>query len=216
LLEQANTLSAQVPRDAGGNADFGPVSDMSREAVKAFDILALENSRFKGAAPGAKRMTFRVIPSLFNIAGMYFPFTGESNVNPAGPSWTQPFTICHELAHRLGFAREDEANFAAFLACRAGESVSLRYSGYLNAFIYCVNALPFTARAELWQQADLLVLFDVELLIEHSRRYDGPLRQIGDAVNNRYLLTVGQPGGVAGYGMAVDLILAYYAKEGLL
>jgi hypothetical protein len=70
------------------------------------------------------------------------------------------FIMCHEAAHRLGIASEQEANFSAFLACQASEDVRLSYSGYFNAFAYCVNAL---LRADAGDRAEDLDELD-ELL----------------------------------------------------
>ena len=56
--------------------------------------------------------------SYADIAGMYFPFTVESNINADGPFFTIPATMGHEMAHQCGFMREDEANFIGYLACK--------------------------------------------------------------------------------------------------
>src|SRR5438105_6884447 len=37
------------------------------------------------------------------------------------------------MAHQRGFAREDEANFIAFLVCTKASNAYVRYSGYLGA-----------------------------------------------------------------------------------
>jgi hypothetical protein len=62
-----------------------------------------------------------------------------------------PFTMCHEVAHRLGIASEREANFAAFLACTASDDVRFVYAGDYSAFCYCFNAL-YRADPERAQQ----------------------------------------------------------------
>ncbi len=51
------------------------------------------------------------------IAGFYWPLTGESLVNTDDLITLIPFTICHELAHQAGYAREGEANRAAWRLC---------------------------------------------------------------------------------------------------
>ncbi|MFN8548796.1 MAG: DUF3810 family protein [Candidatus Eisenbacteria bacterium] len=51
------------------------------------------------------------------INGIYIPFTGEAAVC-APPEPEQPFVMAHEMAHQRGIAREDEANFTSWLACR--------------------------------------------------------------------------------------------------
>ena len=76
-----------------------------------------------------------------DIAGMYFPFTVESNINTDGPFFTIPATMGHEMAHQCGFMREDEANFIAYLACKQSDDALMRYSGYLLAYDNAVSAL---------------------------------------------------------------------------
>lgn len=64
--------------------------------------------------------------------------------------------MCHEIGHRMAFARENEANFAAFLACEASEDARFAYSGYYTAFLYCYNALrkvDAAAANEVWSGA---------------------------------------------------------------
>lgn len=56
----------------------------------------------------------------------------------------------------MAFARENEANFAAFLACEASEDARFTYSGYYTAFLYCYNALrkvDAAAANEVWSGA---------------------------------------------------------------
>ena len=82
---------------------------------------------------------------------MYFPFTGESLVNPTDLPDTLPFTICHEMAHQAGFAREDEASFAAFLACESSEWLSFRYSAHFTALLYAMKAL-YVENPSAWEK----------------------------------------------------------------
>ena len=49
--------------------------------------------------------------------------------------------MAHEMAHRLCIAREDDANFSAFLACAENESIAYQYSGYFMAYRFCIEAL---------------------------------------------------------------------------
>ena len=40
--------------------------------------------------------------------------------------------MAHEMAHQRGIAREEEANFAAYLVCVCSDDAYIRYSGYLS------------------------------------------------------------------------------------
>lgn len=70
------------------------------------------------------------------ILGIYFPFTGESYIDPTLHPLEQPFTIAHEMAHSYGVTDEGEANFIAWVICSNSEHPLLRYSGQLRLLTY--------------------------------------------------------------------------------
>jgi hypothetical protein len=88
--------------------------------------------------------------SYTHITGVYSFFTGEANVNVNFPGYTVPFTAAHELAHQRGIAREDEANFIAFLVCMESNDPYIRYSACLNLYEYVLSALR-SANTELYR-----------------------------------------------------------------
>ena len=79
--------------------------------------------------------------SSMGITGVTFGLTGEACVNPQIPGVSLPFTMCHEMAHRMCIAPERDANFAAFLAASVHSDPEFQYSDYFMAFRYCYSAL---------------------------------------------------------------------------
>jgi len=75
------------------------------------------------------------------IFGIYWPFTGEANVNRNLPEVLLPFTAAHEKAHQRGVASEDEANFIGYQVCRASGKPYAAYSGSFAALLYALGAL---------------------------------------------------------------------------
>lgn len=75
------------------------------------------------------------------ILGIYFPFTGESYIDPALHGLEKPFTIAHEMAHSYGITDEGEANFVAWVICSNSEDSLLQYAGNLQLFRYQLNNL---------------------------------------------------------------------------
>ncbi len=71
--------------------------------------------------------------------GYYNPFSGEAQVNTTIPRFLEPFVTTHEMAHQLGYAKENEANFVAFLACRSYPSNEFRYSMYFDMYNYAIS-----------------------------------------------------------------------------
>ncbi|SEF77711.1 DUF3810 domain-containing protein [Algoriphagus boritolerans] len=70
------------------------------------------------------------------ILGIYFPFTGESYIDPTLHPLEQPFTVAHEMAHSYGVTDEGEANFIAWVICTNSEDPLLRYSGHIRLLQY--------------------------------------------------------------------------------
>jgi hypothetical protein len=152
--------------------------------------------------------------SYAGITGVYFPMTAEANVNSGISDAELPFTLCHELAHQLGYAREDEANFIAWLACDYSPYADYQYSGSLMALIHLLNQLR-GADAAAWAEARALcseaVDRDLEALGQFWQRYEGPVSEMSDKVNDAFLKANRQQDGVKSYGRMADLVIAYIA-----
>lgn len=150
-----------------------------------------------------------------HISGVYTFMTGESNVNTNYPDFLIPFTMAHEMAHQRGIAREDEANFVAFLVCIGSDDDYIRYSGYANMLNYLDSALA-KADSELYKaflntelQRELLNEFVAYSLFFDKYR-DSTASEVTGNVNNVFLQSQGQQAGTKSYGLVVDLAVAYY------
>ena len=75
------------------------------------------------------------------VTGVFMGMTGEAAVNPQIPDVALPYSMCHEMAHRMCIAGERDSNFSAFLACSVNSSPEFQYSAYFMAYRYCYNAL---------------------------------------------------------------------------
>jgi hypothetical protein len=149
--------------------------------------------------------------SYLGIGGIFIPFTCEANVNATLPDWEIPFTSAHELAHQRGFAREEEANYVGYLACRAHPDRDFRYSGTFRAALYAMGALARADRESYGRLRGRLspaLQRDLVALAAWHRRYESRLGEVQERVNDAYLKTQGQADGVQSYGRMVDLLLA--------
>lgn len=158
-----------------------------------------------------KPVIFSELMSYADIAGMYFPFTVESNINKDGPFFTIPATMGHELAHQCGFMREDEANFIGYLACKDAADPLTRYSGYSLAYDYALSALISADRDEALAVNDTLsdaVRADRRARTAYLKQFEGPVAEASNAANNAYLKANQQTDGTRSYGRMVDLLLA--------
>lgn len=217
LVSDANAARRALPEDAAGVLRLAPRPQVLERTAAGFAAAAARH-RFLAGPPGRpKPALLSALLARLGIVGIYVPFTAEPLVNTTVPDPELPFAAAHELAHLRGLAREDEANFAAWLACRAHPDPAFRYAGALAASLYASGALrgvdpEWAGRLEAVRSE--AVARDVAALAAWSRRYEGRASHAARRVNDAYLRSQGEARGVASYGRMVDLLLAERRARG--
>ncbi len=166
--------------------------------------------------PSVKSVYVPKLMSSFGIGGIYFMFTGEANVNMDPPNFLVPATTCHEMAHQLGFASEDEANFIGYLATQFNPDKHFNYSGNLMALRYSMRSLYRADSARyntLREKISDDVLSDIRVTREYWTSFDNPLDPLSDAVYDAFLKANSQKAGIASYSQVVRLFVGEYRKE---
>ena len=224
--DKANELAAQVKRDANGNVQFAEFEDLAKIACQGFDVLTYENHYpiFAGCRAPVKRLGWADMYSSMGITGVTFGITGEAAVNPQIPDVTLPFTMAHEMAHRMCIANERDANFAGFLACSVHPDLEFRYSGYYMAYRYCYNALASVrttdaaaAASRVKAGASQLLQWDMDTYSRFfSSKKNDFATDLADTVNDAYLKTSGEDSGTASYGQVCDLLVNWHIQTVVL
>jgi hypothetical protein len=207
--------------ESGANASAPGGSRLPISMNELYDLLesAYENEPLLRGASGArvqpKPVYLSGVMSRLGVSGIYSPFTGEPNYNALQPDCDLPFAIAHEMAHQRGYAREDEANFIAFLVCAKSSNPYVRYSGYLNA----LRVLGILVRVAPESFREVVAALgegpraDLKARAQFWARYSGRLAQFGQSVNNVYLRVNGVRAGIRNYNEASALIVGYYLKQ---
>jgi hypothetical protein len=154
------------------------------------------------------------------ITGVTMPLTGEAAVNPQVPDVDLPFTMCHEMAHRMCIAREDDANLAAFLACQINSSSEFQYSAYFMAYRYCYNALcsvaspeAAAAAARIADGADPLLKRDLQYYSDFfQENLNDQASGLANSVNDVYIKTSGDRNGIASDGQVCDFLVSWHIQ----
>ncbi len=219
----ANQLADQVNRDDAGNVDFPSFQTLANQAGDGFQTLTYERSLsiFAGSTEPVKELGWADMYTSMGITGVTMGITGEAAVNPQIPDVGLPFTMCHEMAHRMCIANERDANFAAFLACSVNESLEYQYSGYFMAYQYCYNALASTNSATAATAAARIATGVNENLRRDLNHYsqfffdnqDEKSTKFADSVNDTYLKTSGDEEGIESYGQVCDLLVSWHIQE---
>ena len=217
LISEVNALCDEVEFTEESSSIMPyHLREMNKKLLLAYDDLSKEHSFIPSITSYIKPIILSQPMTYTHIAGVYTFFTGEANLNTNAPDYSLVYTTAHELAHQRGIAREDEANFIAFLVCDKSNDPYIRYSGYLNLCEYVMNAL-YGASYDLWEKAwlsiDIRVRYEMQAYNKHYEKYrDNVVGEISGAINDAYLQANGTEGSVS-YGLVVDLAVAYFHKN---
>ncbi len=224
--DKANALSAQVNRDSAGNVDFADFEVLAARAGEGFQTLTYEHHYpiFAGSTQPVKKLGWADLYSSMGITGVTFGITGEASVNPQIPDVTIPFTMCHEMAHRMCIALERDANFAGFLASSVHSDLEFQYSAYFMAYRYCYNALasvstPAAAAAAARVKDGVSELFQKDLNFYStffSNHRSDAATTLADTANDTYLKASGDRSGIASYGQVCDLLVNWHIQTVVL
>ena len=224
--DKANELAEQVKRDGNGNVDFSDFYVLAGRAGEGFQTLTYEYSYpiFAGSTEPVKELGWSDMYTSMGITGFTCGITGEAAVNPQIPDVTLPFTMCHEMAHRMCIASEKDANFAAFLACSVHENVEFRYSAYYMAYRYCYSALATAPSTDAAAAAARVSAGVSDLLKRDLQYYDqffsskqaDKATEVANTVNDTYLKTSGESAGIASYGKVCDLLVNWHIQQVVL
>jgi len=165
-----------------------------------------------------KPSIYSFIGHIVGFTGYYNPFSGEAQINTSVPKFLHPFIVTHEIGHQLGYAKENEANFAGFLASRASNDNDLRYSMYFDMYFYAVREmLRFDIEKTISYRntLDTLAKKDYRDWINYLRRKKNFVEPLMSKFYDSYLKANNQPLGKETYNHVVAWLIAYYKKYGL-
>ena len=209
LCKQTRNL---VKEDENGVFKIENLSNIEAEILRQQSQLpALINAKKSTEINNFKPSLFRKIMSYTGILGYYNPFTAEAQYNAALPSTQIPFTLAHESAHQLGFAREQEANFIGYLLGKNSENVELKYSVEYFVLRSLLSSLveknPQFVRQAVENYSPAMKrdrIFEKTFVQKH----DGFLTIFFDFTNDLFLKSNQQQGSIT-YSYFVELMVRY-------
>ena len=217
LIAKTNEIHSQIQK----NDSLKVVFPYSQEQVfemnlSGYKSLSNQFSSFEYQHPSIKKSLISLPLSYMGFGGYLNPFTNEAQVNDKGPMYNFPTTVCHEMAHQLGYASESEANFIGFLASIKNENVYFQYSGYSYALRYCLRN---------WRIRDEKVFEDLLKTIQPGilknfkeseafwKQYETFIETGFQIFYDNFLKLNQQKEGLEGYSKFVDLMVNYYKDK---
>lgn len=215
LYQLTDTLLKLANRDKIAVQELKPLAsgDMFKIAADGYKNLSDSLPFLRYDHPSVKSSLFGEYMNYLGVTGYMNPFTLEAQVNTTVPPFIQPFTTCHEIAHQVGYAPEEAANFIGFIVASRVEDVRFRYAANFEMLLYSIRQLGrrnhFLAR-ELWENASEGVREDVRRLSVFYRKYEGPVDDYTTALYDQYLKANQQAQGIRSYSEVVGWLMAYY------
>lgn len=192
------------------------LSDLSDQATADYADLAKAQPFFTYKKPSVKRVISTWLTSKTGIEGYFTPLSGEANVNTILPAFVLPFTVCHEIAHQLGVAKEDEANLVGYLAAIKSTDPQFQYSAYYNMLQYVL----FEIRMKYPEDYNLIITQvpenikqDFKTEREFWAKYNGPMADYMSKTFDQILKLNNQEKGIASYQDIVLWLYNYHKKE---
>jgi hypothetical protein len=180
-----------------------------------FQQEAMLGAASQGGLSDPKPLYFSNVATWLDIRGIYIPYTGEATYNVRVPDCDLPFTLAHVKAHQRGYAREDEANFIAYVVCTKSLEPYVRYSGYLHG----LKVLDFLARSDAQTaqtlKAQLLPGAAADVLTRETYWPKSRNESVSPVVNgiiNVYLRANRIRGGLKNFSEDTPLIVNYMLK----
>ena len=182
------------------------------KAPEAYENLAIRYPFLTYKNPSIKKAAGSTLLSYMSTSGVYMFPTGEANVNDLGMIYDLPFVTTHEMAHQLGFASEDEANYLAYLACKNHPDPLFRYSAYYGT--------TFRALGKVWEIDSVYskrlynlltpqVRGDYEKEKNHWKQFQNPIeRYIVSPFYDLFLRSNGVEQGSRSYDLVIELLVA--------
>jgi hypothetical protein len=214
IVKRLNTLNAQSHAD---RSMLKRKKYLFEGAVKAYEQLARNEADFRYSFRSVKPSLYSYLGNYLGYTGYYNPFSGEAQVNTTVPLFVQPFTTCHEIGHQLGYAKENEANFAGYLSAKNSQNASFRYSVYFDLYAYSryyLYAQDSVIARQLDAQLQTGIKDDYRTLRKFVIKYRNPVEVLIDNLYGQYLKANEQPSGKLTYNEVVAWLIAYYKKFG--
>ncbi|MFT4850015.1 MAG: hypothetical protein ACI83B_002564 [Sediminicola sp.] len=190
--------------------------EIFEKSIDGYKNLESEYPNLTYSPKSIKKSGWSLGLTYMGYSGYYNPFSGEAQVNNLIKTHKFPVVSCHEQAHQLGYAAENEANFIATLATLANNDSYIRYTGYIFALRYCINEI---ARRDIDTYHEIIKTINPGILASYKEmrdfweQYQNPFETISKLFWDQFLKANNQSKGIMSYSYMVALVVNHYEDK---
>ena len=214
LIAKSNELHRQL-----GYADSTKIDipytqkEVFAKSVNGYENLEKEYPNLHYSPKSIKKSMWSLGLTYMGYSGYFNPLTGEAQINQLIKTYKFPVVSCHEQAHQIGYAAENEANFIATLATLHNDDPYIQYTGYIFALRYCINEIArrdIDAYEAILPTVNFGILESYREMREFWSSYENPFEDISKAFWDQFLKANNQSKGIMSYSYMVALVVNYF------
>lgn len=206
-IEKNDTLKVNMPFSK---------SELLKLTPNGYAALTKKYTHLAYQPKSLKRSMYSLPLTYMGFSGYLNPFTNEAQIDGLIPTFKYPTTASHEIAHQLGYAAENEANFVGLLATIHHENPYFKYSGYSFALRHCLVEV-YKRNPEQYQilvaKVNKGVLENYKEVQDFWNSYQNPTEPLFRFTYNNFLKANNQAKGMESYSYVVALIVNYFEKN---
>ncbi|MEY8869055.1 DUF3810 domain-containing protein [Meridianimaribacter flavus] len=217
LISTVNTVHIAITNNDTIKVDM-PYSktELLQKVPKGYDNLSKKFPHLAYQPKSVKRSIYSLPLTYMGFSGYLNPFTNEAQIDGLIPTFKYPTTASHEVAHQLGYAAENEANFIGSMAAMHHDDIYFKYSGYAFALRHCLHEIY---RRDPKQYETLVTKVNKGILKNYQEvrdfwdNYQNPTEPLFKSTYDTFLKANNQIDGMESYSYVVALLVNYFENN---
>ncbi|MGG5486742.1 DUF3810 domain-containing protein [Gaetbulibacter sp. PBL-D1] len=217
LISTVNTVHIAITNNDTIKVDM-PYSktELLQKVPKGYDKLSKKFPHLAYQPKSVKRSIYSLPLTYMGFSGYLNPFTNEAQIDGLIPTFKYPTTASHEVAHQLGYAAENEANFIGSMAAMHHDDIYFKYSGYAFALRHCLHEIY---RRDPKQYETLVAKVNKGILKNYQEvrdfwdSYQNPTEPLFKSTYDTFLKANNQIDGMESYSYVVALLVNYFENN---
>ncbi|TYA92198.1 DUF3810 domain-containing protein [Seonamhaeicola marinus] len=219
LIDKSNKIHFQISKNDTVKVDLPYTkSEIFKMVPNGYDNLKNTFPHLEYHPKSIKKSLFSYPLTYMGFSGYFNPVTNEAQVDGLLPTIKFPTTSTHEMAHQLGYAAENEANFIGCLASIHNDDMYLKYCGYTFGLRYCLNEI-YRRDEELFNDIVKTVNKGILKNYEEVRLFweahENPIEPLFKVFYGGFLKANNQSKGMNSYSYVVALLVNYFETKNL-
>ena len=191
---------------------------MYKKSLNGYTNLEKEYPHLAYSPQSIKNSGWSLGITIMGYSGYLNPFSGEAQVNNLIKTYKFPVVACHEEAHQIGYAAENEANFIATLATLNNKDIYIQYAGSIFTLRFLINEVARNNETDYYNLIKTVnpgILLSYKEMQEFWTTYENPFETFSKVFWDNFLKANNQSKGIDSYNYMVALVVNYYENRAL-